>query len=99
MDKAAIMAYCRIQNKADRWVGCECCFTIVYDIMVVCTSIYHRDGKSDGKFSLDARRPKACSCTAALPHPYPLRFSLQPIKIYMDGLGDNSIGMVEAEAS
>lgn len=56
-----MLAYCRIQNKAGRWVGCECCFTVVYDIMVVCTSIYHRDGKSDGKFSLDACRPKVCS--------------------------------------
>lgn len=64
MDKAAVLAYCRIQNKAGRWVGCECCFTVVYDIMVVCTSIYHRDGKSDGKFSLDACRPKVCSYTS-----------------------------------
>ncbi|CAK4024105.1 hypothetical protein DOTSEDRAFT_71770 [Lecanosticta acicola] len=46
-DKAAVLAYCRIKNKAGEWVGCECCFTIVYDVMVVCTSIYHRDLRSE----------------------------------------------------
>jgi PAS domain S-box-containing protein len=60
-DKAAVLAYCRIQNKAGRWIGCECCFTIVYDIMVVCTSVYHEGGNSDGKFTSEACEPKSSS--------------------------------------
>lgn len=42
MDKAAVLAYCRVKDKEGRWVGCECCFTIVYDVMIVCTSVYKR---------------------------------------------------------
>lgn len=51
-DKAAVLAYCRIKNNLGEWVGCECCFTIVYDVMVVCTSIYKR--------SLGSERESAC---------------------------------------
>lgn len=42
MDRAAMLSYCRVKNKNGEWIGCECCFTIVYDVMVVCTSIYRR---------------------------------------------------------
>lgn len=45
-----MLAYCRIQNKQNEWVGCECCFTIVYDVMVVCTSIYRRNLQSESTF-------------------------------------------------
>ena len=47
MDKAAVLAYCRIRDKQGQWVGCECCFTVVYDVMVVCTSIYKQGFKSE----------------------------------------------------
>lgn len=40
LDKAAVLSYCRIKNREDNWVGCECCFSVVYDVMVCCTSIY-----------------------------------------------------------
>lgn len=60
-DEAAVLAYCRIQNKVGKWIGCECCLTIAYDIMVVCTSVYHRDGNPDGKFSFEAWQPKLSS--------------------------------------
>jgi hypothetical protein len=60
-DEPAVLAYCRIQNKVGKWIGCECCLTIAYDIMVVCTSVYHRDGNSSGKFSFEAWRPKSSS--------------------------------------
>lgn len=40
MDKAALLAYCRVKDKSGQWMSCECCFTIVYDVVVVCTSIY-----------------------------------------------------------
>jgi PAS domain S-box-containing protein len=49
LDKAAVLAYCQIRNREGRWVGCECCFSIVYDVMVCCTSIYRRGMASQSK--------------------------------------------------
>ncbi|KAI9892184.1 MAG: hypothetical protein M1814_001643 [Vezdaea aestivalis] len=46
MDKAAVLSYCRIRNRQGQWVGCECVFTIVYDVLVASTSIYRRGVKS-----------------------------------------------------
>lgn len=43
LDKAAVLSYCRLKNRQGDWVGCECCFSVVYDVIVCCTSIY-RDG-------------------------------------------------------
>lgn len=48
-DKAAVLAYCRVRDKNGGWVGCECCFTVVYDVMIVCTSIYKRGLQSQSK--------------------------------------------------
>ena len=50
MDTAAVLAYCNVLAKDGQYIICECCFTIVYDVMIVCTSIYQRGGKSDSKF-------------------------------------------------
>lgn len=47
LDKAAVLHYARILNSEGRWVGCECCFTIVHDVLVACTSIYRRNAKSE----------------------------------------------------
>ncbi|KAF6224845.1 hypothetical protein HO133_010039 [Letharia lupina] len=47
MDKAAALNYCQIKNRDGRWVGCECVFTIVHDVLVGCTSVYRRGTKSD----------------------------------------------------
>ncbi|EME78998.1 uncharacterized protein MYCFIDRAFT_108105, partial [Pseudocercospora fijiensis CIRAD86] len=52
-DKAAVLAYIRVRNADGQWIGCECCFTIVYDVMVVCTSVYRRGLRSD-KRALEA---------------------------------------------
>lgn len=49
MDKAAVLAYCRMKSKTGEWVGCECCFTIVYDVMIVCTSVYEKSERSDSE--------------------------------------------------
>lgn len=49
MDKAAMLVYCKVQSKDGQWVGCECCFTVVYDVMVVCTTIYRSGMKSHSK--------------------------------------------------
>ncbi|KAK3638397.1 hypothetical protein LTR56_003547 [Elasticomyces elasticus] len=53
MDKAAVLAYCRVRDRDGGWVGCECCFTIVYDVMIVCTSIY-RQGMASQQRALEA---------------------------------------------
>ncbi|KAF4555674.1 Hypothetical protein D9617_2g056370 [Elsinoe fawcettii] len=53
MDKAAMLAYCRVRDRDGNWVGCECCFTIVYDVMVVCTSVY-RSGLPSQKRAMEA---------------------------------------------
>ena len=57
LDKAAVLSYCRMRDKEGHWLGCEIVFTIVYNVMVGCTSIYRRGLKSqsmscsDGKLS------------------------------------------------
>ncbi|QDS69353.1 hypothetical protein FKW77_004027 [Venturia effusa] len=53
LDKAAVLAYCQLRNDQGQWVGCECCFTIVYNVMVVCVSVYHR-GMRQSKRSIEA---------------------------------------------
>ncbi len=47
MDKAAVRNYARIRNREGGWVGCECVFTVVYDVLVACTSIYKGDAKNE----------------------------------------------------
>jgi len=42
MDKAAVLAYCDLISREGEWVTCECCFSVVYNVMVVCTSVYRR---------------------------------------------------------
>jgi hypothetical protein len=49
MDKAAALHYARIRNVRGEWVGCECTFSVVHDVLVACTSIYHGDEKSERK--------------------------------------------------
>ncbi|KAJ4291798.1 hypothetical protein N0V90_009693 [Kalmusia sp. IMI 367209] len=53
LDKAAVLSYCRIKNRQGDWVGCECCFSIVYDVMVCCTSVY-RQGMNSQKRAAEA---------------------------------------------
>ncbi|KAK3074238.1 hypothetical protein LTR53_003461 [Teratosphaeriaceae sp. CCFEE 6253] len=53
MDKAAVLAYCQVRNKDGGWIGCECCFTVVYDVMIVCTSMY-RQGMASQKRAVEA---------------------------------------------
>lgn len=47
MDKAAALHYTRVRNVHGEWVGCECTFSVVHDILVACTSVYHRGEKSE----------------------------------------------------
>lgn len=52
LDKAAVLNYCRIQHKDGSWVGCECVFTVVYDVLVSCTSIYKRNPRAQRWYPL-----------------------------------------------
>jgi len=54
LDKAAVLAYCQIRNRQGQWVCCESCFTVVYDVMVVCTSIYRRGLNSQSRSFVSA---------------------------------------------
>ncbi|KAF2002363.1 hypothetical protein P154DRAFT_147462 [Amniculicola lignicola CBS 123094] len=53
LDKAAVLSYCQIRNREGQWIGCECCFSIVYNVLVCCTSIYRR-GQSSQKRAAEA---------------------------------------------
>lgn len=46
LDKAAVLHYCKIKDKKGRWIGCECVFTIVHDVLVASTSTYKPYSKS-----------------------------------------------------
>ena len=50
LDKAANLNYCRIKNKKGQWVACECVFTVVYDVLIGCTSVYRYGPKSQSMF-------------------------------------------------
>jgi hypothetical protein len=54
MDKAAVLAYCDLISREGDWVNCECCFSVVYDVMVVCTSVYRR-GMASQSTSISAQ--------------------------------------------
>ncbi|KAJ0117980.1 hypothetical protein J7T55_014431 [Diaporthe amygdali] len=47
LDKAASLHYARLVTRDGQWASCECCFTVVHDVLVACTSIYRRDQKSE----------------------------------------------------
>ncbi|KAI0395788.1 hypothetical protein F5Y17DRAFT_474070 [Xylariaceae sp. FL0594] len=47
LDKAAVLHYARILSKDGRWVSCECCFTVVHDVLVACISVYRRGRRSE----------------------------------------------------
>ncbi|KAI9774608.1 MAG: hypothetical protein M1840_002857 [Geoglossum simile] len=52
LDKAAVLAYCKIRSKEGQWIGCECAFTVVHDVLVACTSIYRRSPASQNRAEL-----------------------------------------------
>jgi hypothetical protein len=56
LDKAAVMSYARIRHKDGHWVGCECSFTVVYDVLVATTAIYRRGPKARRKSSFCRRK-------------------------------------------
>ncbi|KAL9049949.1 MAG: hypothetical protein Q9162_006921 [Coniocarpon cinnabarinum] len=46
LDKAAMLNYCLMKSNDGNYIGCEVVFTVVYDVLVGCTSIYRRGLKS-----------------------------------------------------
>ncbi|RPB24614.1 hypothetical protein L211DRAFT_878378 [Terfezia boudieri ATCC MYA-4762] len=46
MDKAAVLAYCRLKSKAGNYICCEIVFTVVYSVVVAATSVYRQTNKS-----------------------------------------------------
>lgn len=65
LDKAAVLHYLRVQNRDGQWVSCECCFTVVHDVLVACTSIYRRGERSERELNRSDHPP----CTV-LSNPY-----------------------------
>ncbi|MDA4132709.1 MAG: PAS domain-containing protein [Thaumarchaeota archaeon] len=57
LDKAAVLHYARILSKDGQWVSCECCFTIVHDVLVACTNTYRRGARSERTFLLSSVDP------------------------------------------
>ncbi|KAK4936691.1 hypothetical protein LTR10_022478 [Elasticomyces elasticus] len=46
LDKAAVLNYCRVRHRDGSWIGCECVFTVVHDVLVASTAIYRRGPKA-----------------------------------------------------
>ncbi|KAJ5666877.1 hypothetical protein N7462_011286 [Penicillium macrosclerotiorum] len=53
LDKAAVLNYCSIRHKNGSWIGCECVFTVVYDVLIASTTVYGR-GRGSQKRAVDA---------------------------------------------
>lgn len=51
LDKAAVLRYCRVNHKLGFWVCCECVFSVVYNVLVACTSIYRQGASSQSEYS------------------------------------------------
>ncbi|KLJ05404.1 hypothetical protein EMPG_11123 [Blastomyces silverae] len=51
---AAGLRYFQIKHKLGYWVGVECVFNVVYDVLVASTSIYQRGSRSHQKRATDA---------------------------------------------
>ena len=49
LDKAAVLNYARLRSKSGRWIGCECVFSIVNDVLVGCVSRYKLGIKSQSE--------------------------------------------------
>jgi PAS domain S-box-containing protein len=51
LDKAAVLHYARIRGRDGQWISCECVFTVVYEVLVACTSVYKWDAKSEREYN------------------------------------------------
>lgn len=51
LDRAAMLSYCNLKRTDGVYVRCECVFTVVYSVIVACTSLYRYTEKSQGMAS------------------------------------------------
>lgn len=49
MDHASVLAYVKVKNNEGEWLGCECIFSCVYDVIVAATTIYRQGPRSEGR--------------------------------------------------
>lgn len=49
LNYASSLAYVRVRNKDEQWIGCECVFSCVYDVLIAATTIYKPGPRSDGR--------------------------------------------------
>jgi PAS domain S-box-containing protein len=47
LDKAAVLHYARILSNDGNWVSCECCFTVVHNVLVTSAGIYFKGARSE----------------------------------------------------
>ncbi|KAI0540732.1 hypothetical protein GGR58DRAFT_511454 [Xylaria digitata] len=85
LDKAAVLHYARIASKDGRWVSCECCFTVVHNVLVACTSIYRRGKKSERRAIEAPHIRRIFSCSPRDPRYHMLehlspKFRMQPME-------------------
>ena len=52
LDKAAVLNYCRLRCRDGFWIGCECVFTVVHDVLVASTSVYRKGMTSESTMPL-----------------------------------------------
>ncbi|KAH7133474.1 hypothetical protein EDB81DRAFT_659405 [Dactylonectria macrodidyma] len=83
LDKAAVLHYARILSRDGRWIGCECCFTIVHDVIVACTSVYRRGERSERRAIEAPQIRRLFSCSPRDPRYHMLehlspKFSMPP---------------------
>lgn len=81
LDKAAVLHYVRILSNDGRWVSCECCFTIVHNILVACTSIYRQGRKSERRAIEAPRIRRIFSCSPRDPRYHMLEHLSPKFKI------------------
>jgi PAS domain S-box-containing protein len=48
-EKVVVLHYARIQSRDGSWTTCECCFTIVYDVLVATIRVYRQSAASKSK--------------------------------------------------
>ncbi|KAI5926722.1 hypothetical protein F4810DRAFT_482628 [Camillea tinctor] len=85
LDKAAVLHYARILSRDGRWVSCECCFTVVHDVLVASTSIYRRGEKSERRAIEAPQIRRIFSCSPRDPRYHMLehlspKFRMQPME-------------------
>ncbi|KAF8545032.1 hypothetical protein BDD12DRAFT_915076 [Trichophaea hybrida] len=83
LDRAAMLSYCNLKRTDGTYVRCECVFTVVYTVIVACTSLYRYTDKSQGRAVAAPAIRRAFSSSAHDPRYHMLthlssKFTAQP---------------------